>query len=202
MSTKFWQEAEDYLSRRDPLLGELITKYGPCTLIPEKDYYYNLCKSIISQQISTKVAETISRRFYDLGQGEQITPEKVAQLTDQELRSVGLSRPKITYIRDLTEKIFTGELVIKDFDQLTNVQITEQLLKVKGIGPWTVKMFLIFGLNRLDVLPVEDLGVRKAIQSVYQLAKLPTAQEIEELACCWHPYETLASWYLWRSLGN
>lgn len=202
MVNKVWQEAERFLSTNDPLLGEIIAKYGSCTLIPERNYYYNLCKSIISQQISTKVATTISRRFADLFGEKEIIPHEFLKLTDEELRNVGLSKQKISYLRDLSAKILKGELAITDFDQLTNSQIEKQLLKVKGVGPWTVTMFLIFGLNRTDVLPTGDLGIKKAIQNVYKFQELPTPEEMEELAKMWHPFETLASWYLWRSLDN
>ncbi len=202
MTVEKWHEAEKYLSENDPILAQVIKEYGPCTLASPVNYYQNLCESIISQQISIKVADAINNRFISLFPQGQVDPERVMELNEEELRSVGLSKQKVRYLKDLTAKVLSGEVTLETIDQLSNREIEKQLVKVKGIGPWTVTMFLIFCLNRTDILPVGDLGVKKAIQNLYNFEEIPTLEEMGEVARLWHPYETIASWYLWRSLEN
>lgn len=202
MTTNDWHIAEEHLRQADPVLGSLIEQYGPCRLQPAKAYFENLCESIIGQQISVKAADAIMQRFHGLFHEGVAEPEELVLITDQTLREVGLSPQKIKYIRDLTEKVLHGELDLAHITTLPNEVIEQQLLHVKGIGPWTVTMFLIFALNRTDVLPVGDLGIRKAIQNLYNLDELPRPETMRTIACSWHPYESVASWYLWRSLKN
>jgi DNA-3-methyladenine glycosylase II len=185
---------------QDRFIGPLIKKYGTCTLTPRTDYFLVLCESIISQQISVKAAEAILRRFIDLFDGD-ITPERAAELSPEILKSAGVSAQKAKYLLDLAEK-FAGEIDFLQFNDMDNEQIIAELIKVKGIGRWTAMMFLIFALNRHDVLPVEDLGIRRAIQIQYSLPELATPEQIRLIAKYWQPYETIACWYLWRSLEN
>lgn len=197
-----WHTAEDYLRKADPVFGPLIDKYGPCRLKPSEAFFDNLCESIICQQISTKAAESIMRRFRDLFPSGVAEPEELIQHQDEELRRAGLSPQKIKYVRDLTEKVLHGELDLQHITTLPNEVIDKQLRAVKGIGPWTVTMFLIFALNRTDILPVGDLGIRKAMQNLFHLEELPEPEIMQTIAKAWHPYESVASWYLWRSLEN
>ncbi|HZW82847.1 MAG TPA: hypothetical protein VFF14_05385 [Candidatus Deferrimicrobium sp.] len=185
---------------QDRFIGPLIKKYGRCTLTPRTDYFLVLCESIISQQISVKAAEAILRRFIALFDGNPV-PETAAKLSPEILKSAGVSAQKAKYLLDLAEK-FSGEINFLQFDAMDNEQIIAELIKVKGIGRWTAMMFLIFALNRQDVLPVEDLGIRRAIQNQYSLPELATAEQIRLIAKYWQPYETIACWYLWRSLEN
>jgi DNA-3-methyladenine glycosylase II len=185
---------------QDRFIGPLIKKYGTCTLTPRTDYFLVLCESIISQQISVKAAEAILRRFIDLFDGD-ITPERAAELSPEILKSAGVSAQKAKYLLDLAEK-FAGEIDFLQFNDMDNEQIIAELIKVKGIGRWTAMMFLIFALNRQNVLPVEDLGIRRAIQIQYSLPELATPEQIRLIAKYWQPYETIACWYLWRSLEN
>jgi DNA-3-methyladenine glycosylase II len=185
---------------QDRFIGPLIKKYGTCTLTPRTDYFLVLCESIISQQISVKAAEAILRRFIDLFDGD-ITPERAAELSPEILKSAGVSGQKAKYLLDLAEK-FSGEIDFLQFNDMNNEQIITELIKVKGIGRWTAMMFLIFALNRQNVLPVEDLGIRRAIQIQYSLPELATPEQIRLIAKYWQPYETIACWYLWRSLEN
>lgn len=202
MTTNKWQEAEDYLREKDPRLVPFIDKYSPCKLHSDHDYFDNLCESIICQQISNKAAESIMTRFRKLYPTGIASPETLLALSDEELRGAGVSPQKMKYIRDLAEKARSGLLQLDKINTLSNAEIEKQLLQVKGIGPWTVTMFLIFALNRTDVLPTGDLGIKKAMQNIYGLPDLPTPEEMWKLAEPWHPYETVASWYLWRSLEN
>lgn len=202
MKNNDWQAAEEYLCTNDPVMARLIQEYGPCTLQPRDNYFDVLCESIISQQISTRVADAIMKRFRALFATRIADPAELMDSTFEELREVGLSQRKITYVQDLALKVLDGELELGRFDQLSNQEIEKQLLNVKGIGPWTVTMFFIFALNRTDILPVGDLGVKKAIQLHYNFSELPTIEEMEDVGEVWHPYETIATWYLWRSLNN
>jgi DNA-3-methyladenine glycosylase II len=185
---------------QDRFIGPLIKKYGTCTLTPRTDYFLVLCESIISQQISVKAAEAILRRFIDLFDGD-ITPGRAAELSPEILKGAGVSTQKAKYLLDLAEK-FAGEIDFLQFNDMDNEQIIAELIKVKGIGRWTAMMFLIFALNRQNVLPVEDLGIRRAIQIQYSLPELATPEQIRLIAKYWQPYETIACWYLWRSLEN
>lgn len=191
--------AEQHLEKTDPIIAKLIKQYSPCTLASEQDYFWALCSSIISQQLSTKAADTIASRFRALYEGLPFNASTVLDTPLEKLTSVGISRAKASYIKDLAEKFPT---INKDFSILSDKEIVEHLVTVKGIGCWTAEMFLIFSLNRLDILPTGDLGVKRAVQIQYQLDDLPTPKQLLDIGKAWQPYRTIASWYLWRSLNN
>ncbi len=190
------------LKRKDKMLRRIINQVGPCTIKPRRRYFVSLCDAIVSQQLSTKAASTISKRFRALFNRSTPTPEGVLQSTTELLRSVGLSGQKAKYIHDLATKFSDGTIPTKKLARLSDEEVIETLTQVKGIGVWTVQMFLIFVLNRPDVWPVDDLGVRKAVQIQFQLSELPHADKMNELAEPWRPHRTVAAWYLWRSLDN
>lgn len=172
---------------------------------PHTDYYRELVDSIISQQLSVKAAATILKRFLDLFPGRNFpNPEAILEKNIDELRSVGLSKQKAGYIQDLAKNVVDGSVKFEHLDDLSNDEILSELTKIKGIGVWTVHMFLIFCMGRLDVLPVGDLGIRNGIKKLYGFETLPIPSEIEILAHDnkWHPYESIASWYVWHSLDN
>ncbi|MEY4168293.1 MAG: hypothetical protein RIR52_2117 [Acidobacteriota bacterium] len=197
--------AERTLARRDPVLRGLIDRYGPCTLRPHSRHFETLVNSIVSQQLSTRAAATIFARFRALYPGRRFpSATAILETPDESLRGVGLSFQKIGYIRDLAEKVGQGGLRPARLTDLDDAEVIRVLTGVKGIGVWTAQMFLIFSLGRLDVLPVGDLGIRKAIRDRFGLAALPEAGEIEALAGerRWAPWRSVASWYLWRSLEN
>lgn len=197
--------AERHLSRRDPIVRQIIKRYGPCTIRPHTRYFDTLVGSIISQQLSTKAAETIRARFISLYAPARFP--KAAQIlatADEALRGVGLSGQKASYIKDLAAKTEDGTLKLSRLARMSDEEIIEMLVQIKGIGVWTVQMFLIFSLGRLNVLPVGDLGVRRAIERSYGLKQLPNAAEIEKIAeqQGWSPYCSVVSWFFWRSLEN
>ena len=198
------QEATDHLSAHDEVLRDLIGAYPHPTFMPHTNYYHALVGSIISQQLSVKAAATIEGRFKDLFGGSFPSSEQIIEKDIETLRSVGLSRPKAEYIHDLAVKIIDGTIQFDSLPTLTNEEIIAELTTVKGIGVWTVHMFLMFCMGRLDVLPVGDLGIKNGIKQLYQLDHVPHAEEIIEIAARnnWHPYESVASWYIWRSLDN
>lgn len=196
--------AAERLAASDPVLAPIIARIGSCPLRSHKNYYWELVDSIISQQLSVKAAASIEKRFQQLFNSEVPTPEQILEKSVEELRTVGLSRPKANYIRDLAQHIADGELELDKLEQLSNEEITAELTAVKGIGEWTAHMFLMFSLARADILPVGDLGIRNSIKQLYNFDHLPLADEIKQLSVKnhWPPYQSIASWYLWQNLGN
>jgi DNA-3-methyladenine glycosylase II len=197
-------QAAEYLAKTDMKLAPVIAKFGPCTIRPHKDYYWELVDAIISQQLSVKAAASIEKRFQDLFSSNVPKPEAILEKSVDELRTAGLSRAKANYIRDLAQHLVDGKLKFDRFDKMSNDEIINELTDVKGIGEWTAHMFLMFCMGRADVLAPGDLGIRSAIKKLYDLKNLPTPEEVKQLAIRknWHPYETAACWYLWQSLEN
>lgn len=198
------REAEKYLAKKDRRLARVIQTSGPCRLQPHTDHYGELVGSIVGQQLSAKAAGAIWRRVLDLFDGKMPTPEELIKVDSQKLRNIGLSWAKVKYVKDLAQHALDGRLDLNHIATMPNDQLIEQLTAVKGIGEWSAHMFMIFGLGRLDILPVGDLGVRKAIQNLYKLDSLPAPEQIITVANQnnWHPYESVAAWYLWQSLDN
>jgi DNA-3-methyladenine glycosylase II len=158
-------------------------------------------EAIITQQLSGKAADSISKRFREI-YGRFPKPTDVINTSDSKLRAVGLSGMKVSYIKDLSKKIESKELKINSLKNMTDDEVIEQLTQIKGIGRWTAEMFLIFSLGRLDVLPVGDLGLRKGIQRLYLFSEIPQKDEIEQIAKKWRPYRTVATWYIWKGLSQ
>ena len=190
--------------RSDTVLAMLIDRFESPKFQKHTNYYHELISSIISQQLSVKAAATIERRFKDLFDGEFPSPEQILEKDIEELRSVGLSRPKASYIQDLARKILDGSVKFNHLDSLTNEQIIAELTTVKGIGEWTVHMFLMFCMGRTDVLAYGDLGIRNGITKLYNLPQTATPDDVKRIASenNWHPYESIACWYIWQSLDN
>jgi DNA-3-methyladenine glycosylase II len=197
--------ARRVLMRRDPVLGAIIKRYGACGLRTDRDadIFNGLIQSIISQQLSTKAAATIYARFRALlPDNDGPAPHHVLPLSDEMLRGVGLSRQKISYLRDLSQRVQEGSLQTGSLAAMADEEVVLALTTVKGVGRWTAEMILIFRLLRPDILPVGDLGIVKAIQKAYGLRKPPDARRMMKIAEPWRPYRSVASWYLWRSLEN
>lgn len=189
-----------YLAAADPVLRALITRIGPCTLSPRRHAFATLCDSIISQQLSVSVATVLYTRFTALYPRRRPTPRSVRATPIGRLRRIGLSGQKAQYIRDLALGFLDGRILPKRFARQTNEDLIASLVSVHGVGRWTAEMFLMFSLNRPDVLPVDDLGIRKAVQRWYGFRALPAPSTLRRVARPWHPYETVACWYLWQSL--
>jgi DNA-3-methyladenine glycosylase II len=191
------------LARRDPVIRDLMRTHGACGLADAQhtDPFTALVHAIVSQQLSTKAAATIARRFDALFGGTP-TPAGVAAVTDPQLRAVGLSGQKIEYMRDLCARMQSGSLPLGDIHILDDAAVIEALTQVKGIGRWTAEMFLMFRLHRPDILPVGDLGIVKAVQRAYKLRKAPDPKRLTRIGEPWRPYRSIACWYLWASLHN
>ncbi len=203
MTTTDYAKARRLLARRDPVIAGLMKRHGPCGLADaqHEDAFTALVHSIISQQLSTKAAATIARRFDALFDGSP-RAAAVAHLDDGQLRAVGLSSQKIGYMRDLSARVADGSLPLDRVNELPDEDVIQSLTQVKGIGRWTAEMFLMFRLHRPDVLPVGDLGILKAVQKNYGLRKMPRAERLTKIGESWRPYRSVACWYLWASLGN
>ncbi len=196
--------AAEHLSKHDPYLAPVVAKYGLCTIRPHTDYYQDLVESIISQQLSVKAAATIAGRFKDLFGGKLPQPEEILTKDIDTLRSAGLSAQKANYVRDLARHVLDGKVSFEHLPGLRNEAIISELTDVKGVGEWTVHMFLMFCVGRLDVLAHGDLGIRNGIKKLYKLDHAPSPQEIKNIAGAshWAPYQSIACWYIWRSLDN
>ncbi|MEO7908062.1 MAG: DNA-3-methyladenine glycosylase [Roseiflexaceae bacterium] len=195
--------AIEHLRAADPVLGDLITRYGIVTRERSRPPFYALMAAIVGQQISVKAAAAIMGRLLDLFvEGQAIDAATLVDASFEQLRAVGLSTAKARYLHDLAEKVADGTVDLAVLSQLPDEEVITILCQIKGIGRWTAEMFLIFALGRLDVLAVDDLGLRTAIQRAYGLSQLPRAAEIRALAVPWQPYRTIATLYFWQHLHN
>src|SRR6185436_12264789 len=204
MTPAEFDRARRALMRRDPILAPIIKKHRKRSLVaaPAVDPFSALVRTITAQQISTKAAATIHGRLVALMPQSVATPEALLALTDEQMRQAGLSRQKCSYLRDLATKVVAGELPIHSLHEMTDDEVIEAIVKVKGLGRWSAEMFLMFRLRRPDVLPVDDLGILTAIQRLYGLRKRPKPDRVRKIGEAWRPYRTVACWYLWRSLEN
>jgi DNA-3-methyladenine glycosylase II len=193
------RKATNHLKKCDPVLRAIIERVGPCRMQFSLPEFSSLAEAIVYQQLNGRAAETIFQRFTMLA-GNPPTPEGILQLSDAQLRSVGLSKQKTAYVKDLAEKTLAGRLDFSRLPGLTDEEVIAHLTQVKGIGVWTAHMFLIFSLQRPDVLPTGDYGVRMAMQKHYKKRRLPQPKDMEKIAQAWAPYRSIACWYLWRSL--
>lgn len=192
-----------HLKKNDKILAKVIERVGKCTLKPQSNPFQSIVDAIISQQLSMSAATAIFNRFVKYFIPKKFpSPEDILKISEDDLRKIGISKAKIICLKDLATKLINKEIHIDNFKNLSDDQIVKELTQVKGIGIWTAHMFLIFSLGRLNVLPAEDLGIRKGIQRLYKLKKLPDRNKIEQISKNnnWSPYNSVASWYIWRSL--
>ena len=203
MNMALHQDTLRNLASTDPVISKLIKKIGPINLEPRRlPPFQSIIHAIIHQQLSGNVARVIFDRFVMLfGNINFPTPEEVINIDLESLRGVGLSRSKATYIKGLAEMVLMGRVPsIEECDRLSDEEIKDHLTEIKGIGPWTVEMLLIFNFGRPDILPIHDLGVRKGFQIAYKKRELPTPKQLERFGRKWKPYRTMATLYLWRAV--
>ena len=193
------RKAVIHLKKSDPVLRAIIERVGPCRMEFGPAEFSSVAEAIIYQQLNGKAAVTIFERFAALA-GEPLTPEGILKLTDAQLRSVGLSKQKSAYLKDLAAKTASGVLDFSCLPKLPDEEVIKHLTQVKGIGVWTAHMFLIFSLRRPNVLPTGDYGVQVAVKKHYKKRKLPKPKDMEKIARAWEPYRSVACWYMWRSL--
>jgi DNA-3-methyladenine glycosylase II len=189
-----------HLRKNDPVIGDLIRRCPPVTSMTlEPNRFKMLVHSILSQQISVHAARAIRGRLTELAGARGMKPDTIASLDTDQLREIGVSRVKAGYLKDLAERVASGQIQLNQIGRRKDEVAIQELTQVKGIGVWTAQMFLIFSLGRLDVFPHDDYGVRSAIRNLYALDELPDRTESHTIAAPWHPYATIATWYLWRS---
>jgi DNA-3-methyladenine glycosylase II len=193
--------AERHLSATHPGLARIIKVVGPCTLRPNPDLFHILTQTVIAQQISTKAAASIGRKLDEILDGPPRTAKAVLARSDDELRAAGLSSGKLRSIRAISSRVADGTLDLKKVVRMSDDDLAAALRSIPGLGPWSVDMVMIFGLGRLDVLPVGDLGFRFGVRDWLGLKEAPSPDELESLAAAWRPYRTIATWYFWRSRG-
>ncbi len=188
--------------KKDPRFASLVQKYGLPKWEERGDPFRSLVRSIVYQQVTGKAAASILAKFVALFPSDFPTPAQVLKKSVEDLRGAGLSGQKVSYVRDLAEKFLDGTIDPSQFPRMTNEEIIEHVLRVKGVGVWTAHMFLMTTLKRPDILPMGDLGIQKGFQIVYKLRSLPTAAKMEQLAKPWRAHATAASWYLWRAADD
>jgi DNA-3-methyladenine glycosylase II len=197
-----WADAARHLAKVDPKLAAIIRRVGPCTMAPRRDYFVSLCRAIYAQQLSTTVAAALVKRFRDEFPARRPTPASVHKLLstgdEAAIRRCGLSRQKTKYLVDLAEHFLANKIATRRLRAMGDEQVIEALVQVKGIGRWTAEMFLIFVLNRPDVLPVDDLGLQEGVRQIYEMRKRPKTAQLLKLAEPWRPYRSIATWYVWR----
>ncbi len=200
----FNRRAVVHLKRVDPRLATVVAQAGPCrfALRTEGTHFEAVARAIVYQQLSGKAAATIYGRFTALFQDDTPLAGSLLELSDVALQSAGLSRQKSGYLRDLAAKVDSGQIAIDALHELDDPGVMETLTSIKGVGPWTAQMFLMFRLRRPDILPELDLGIQKGIQRAYRLRALPSPDRVRQIGTKWAPYRTIAAWYLWRSLDG
>jgi DNA-3-methyladenine glycosylase II len=203
-------QARAELAASDPVMAGLVERLGEMSIeerqrrrgVKRPDAYGALLRTIVGQQLSTKAARTIHERVLDLFGGKTPSPEQLLQVSEEDLRAAGLSGRKVSYIRDLAQHVLDGELELDRLEDLSDEEVIEEIVAVRGLGRWSAEMFLMFHLGRPDVFSGGDLGLRKAIQIEYGLEEMPAPGEAEAMAERWSPHRTLAAVYLWESLAN
>ncbi|MBX3437413.1 MAG: DNA-3-methyladenine glycosylase 2 family protein [Planctomycetaceae bacterium] len=195
-------QARTHLRRADPVLRRVIDRTGPCTMRKGRRHFQSLARAIVAQQISSKAAKSIWGRLQDLLRPGPVNAASIANLSVEQLRSVGISPQKAAYLHDLAAHVSRGSLQLHRLSRYPDELVIERLIAVKGIGEWTAQMFLMFSLGRLDVFPHGDLGIRTAIRNLYDLPDLPDRMTCQPLVEVWRPYSTIACWYLWRSIED
>lgn len=197
-----YAKAVRHLGRKCPHMKTLMTQVGPCTWVPMSDDPFTvLVRCVIYQQISTKAAKSIFDRLAATCGGLPIPRDRLAALTEADYRACGVSGPKQRTLRAVLDHVAANPDLLPGIEDRDEAVMRPQLTAIKGIGPWSVDMFLMFAISRLDVLPVGDLGLRAGVKKLYGLAELPTAKELEAMAEPWRPYRSVATWYFWRAAG-
>lgn len=196
------KRAINHLKAADPVLAAIIERAGPFKIQYREPVFQTLVRSIVYQQLNGKAALTIFNRLMDAAKSAPLTPAAILKLRPARMRAIGLSKQKLTYIRELARMTQRGEVDFELCAKLDDASVIEHLTRVKGVGVWTVHMFLIFALRRTNVLPTGDFGVRAAMKKAYALPEMPKPAEMEKIAAAWRPYCSVATWYLWRSLDN
>jgi DNA-3-methyladenine glycosylase II len=187
------------LGNNDPKLKSVIDHYGELELSPSNDYLLSLCRSIIGQQLSKYAAQSIGKKFqYKIGNTTPINPNFLLNLKDTDLTSIGISKNKVLYIKEIAKAFAEGNITNDFLSQASILEVENKLISIKGVGKWTVDMFLIFSVNNLDVFPFTDAGIKRGVQMLYKMRTLPNEAKLKRISNRWKPYRSIASLYLWK----
>ena len=195
----YWYKAKKILSKRDPVLKKIINKFNKGYLTSRKDPFFSLCRTIIGQQISTKAADSIWLKF-EIKCKKKIVPKTVLKLTSRSLKSVGLSRQKITYLKNIAKSFKNKSFNIRDLKKMDDNSAIDYITKLKGLGIWSAQMFLMFNLNRLDIFPTKDIGLIRAISKNYKTSYPPSKKFLNRISKIHSGYRSVFTWYMWRSI--
>ena len=187
---------------QDPVLQKLIQDVGPFKIRFIKNPFEAIVDSVITQQISDAAGMIIAKKFRNVFGGKFPTAQDIIQTNNDKLLSSGITNSKANCIKEISNKVLTGQLSFKKFTKMYDEDIISELITIKGVGRWTAEMFLIFGLKRLDILPLGDLGLKRGIQKMYSLSDVPTTEKILQISNVWRPYRTIATWYIWKGIQN
>jgi len=198
---KWIQKAVKALKAEDPVLSAIIEDIGECMLKPSKDYFGALARSIIYQQLSRHAATAIYNKFLERN-GGSLTPDSVLTIKHEDFKASGISERKASYLMDLALKFKNGQIDFSRVEELSDEEIIEKLISVKGIGVWSAQMLLIFSMNRPDILPLGDAGFRRAVKISYGFEQNPSDEEVIRIAEAWRPYRSIASWYMWQTVNK
>jgi len=193
------RSAVRHLKQSDPVLRAIIERVGPCRMEFGPPEFHSLAEAIVYQQLNGKAAVTIFKRFTALA-GDPLLPAGILKLTEGQMRGVGLSKQKSSYLKDMADRAVRGDLDFSRLHEMSDDEVIKHLTQVKGVGVWTAHMFLMFTLRRPDILPTGDYGVQVAMKKHYKKRKLPKPEQMEKIARAWQPYRSVACWYLWKSL--
>ena len=195
----YWARAKRILSKRDPVLRKIIKKHKRGFLTTRNDPFFSLCRTIVGQQISTKAADSIWSKFENKC-GKRIVPKIVLKLSSQNLKSVGLSRQKVSYLKNIAKAFKNKSFDIKKLKKMTDDEAISYITKLKGLGVWSAEMFLMFNLNRRDIFPVKDIGLLRAISKNYKKSYPPSKKFLNKISRLHAGYRTVFTWYMWRSI--
>ena len=196
---KYWHKAKKILSKRDPVLRKIIRKYKKGFLTTKKKPFFSICRTIVGQQISTKAADSIWRKF-EIKCRKKISPEVILKLTARSLKSAGLSRQKITYLKNIAKSFKNKSFNIRDLKKMDDDLAIDYITQLKGLGVWSAQMFLMFNLNRSDVFPTKDIGLLRAISKNYKVSYPPSKRFLNKISKKHFGYRSVFTWYMWRSI--
>ena len=195
----YWYRAKRILSKKDPILRKIIKKFNKGFLTTRKDPFFSLCRTIVGQQISTKAADSIWSKF-EIKCKKRILPNNVLKLTSRSLRSAGLSRQKITYLKNIAKSFKNKSFNVKDLKKMNDELAIDYITQLKGLGVWSAQMFLMFNLNRPDIFPTKDIGLIRAISKNYKTSYPPTEKFLKKISKLHFGYRSVFTWYMWRSI--
>ena len=198
-SPKYWYKAKKILSKRDPIFRKIVKKYNKGFLTTRNNPFFSLCRTIIGQQISVKAADSIWKKF-EIKCKKKITPKVVINLHPRSLKSAGLSRQKISYLKNIAKNFQNKSFNVYDLQKIDDEKAIEYITRLKGLGVWSAQMFLMFNLNRPDIFPIKDIGLIRAISKNYKVSYPPSKRFLEKISKLHSGYRSVFTWYMWRSI--